>query len=307
MQRLSLSPVKVAQTLGDFGTGDVQTTRGPLWFLTNDLCENTGYWHTDVFDYHNVAYQGATETESYPLTRAEAQFIQPDGIDLPGYATEMLLGSSVWWQNQKWFCPTLEFCYQPDVSTNKHHGLTFEEADFLSRKDCLRAFVESEAERLGERLRSLLGEVLLDLDGLPDRFVLHLLVPVTVVQARFHTLQEWQEFLGSLFLVTADPVLVYLDLNCEQDRGGPEELTNTIGKSFGCAVYDVTHAPDFPADDPDTFSDWLYTQDSCLKVWARSPEAARHNARLACDECNFIPVHPFTRRYLPREIHLLDR
>jgi hypothetical protein len=76
-----------------------------------------------------------------------------------------------------------------------------------------------------------------------------------------------------------------------------------LGNPIGCALYDLTDAPDFPSDDDDFFSDWLYQRDSCLKVWAPSEDAAIYNARLACDEENFVPIDPLTRRYLPRSVH----
>lgn len=304
----SLSPVKVAQTLGDFGTGDVQTTHGPLWVLTNGLCENTGYWHTEVFRYHGASYQAAAGQEPYPLTHQEAAFIQPDGIDLPGYATDLHLGYSVWWQNRKWLSPLLEYCYEPEDPAAKHHGVERGEADFFSRLDCLRAFVECEAERLSVLLHPMHGEVLLDLEGFTDRYAIHLLVPCGVVLGQFRGSEAWQHFLRALFPATETPSLIYIDTNCEQERGGLPGLSNAVGKSYGCALYDLTQAPSFVSadrDDGELLEDWLHEQEACLKVWGPSEEAAVHNARLACDEHSFVPVNPLTRRYLPRQAHML--
>ena len=99
---LHLSPVKVSQTLGTFGTGDIQTTRGPLWVLTDGTCENTGQWDTSVFSYYGASYQeDESDRGAYPLTVQEAQFLQAEALGLPEYATEMRLGYSAWWQGKK--------------------------------------------------------------------------------------------------------------------------------------------------------------------------------------------------------------
>ncbi|HEU5381591.1 MAG TPA: hypothetical protein VFV38_39725 [Ktedonobacteraceae bacterium] len=303
-----LSAVQVAQILGEFGTGDVQTTHGPLWFLTNGLAENTGHWHTDVFDYFGVGYQATVNEESYPLTPQEEQFIQPDGITLAEYATNLRLGYTVWWQDRKWFCPLLEYCYEPEDPILQYHGRGRERGDFLSRPYCLRAFVESEAERLTALLRPLHGEVLLDLEGFTDRYVIYLLSPVADVLARFPDNGAWHSFLRSLFPVTETPLLIYLDTNCEHEHDGVPNLSNASGKSYGCSLYDLPLVPSVLSEDGDeveAFGDWLRTQEPCLKVWAPSEAAAIYNARLACDARNLIPVNPFTRRYLPRTVHLL--
>jgi hypothetical protein len=308
MFSLVLSPVKVSQVLGSFGTGDTQTTQGPLWVLTNGLGENTGHWDTSVFAYYHAGYQ-ITDEEAYPLTPQEDQFIQPDGIDLAEYATDLQLGYTVWWRDRKWFSPLLEYCYEPDNPIYQHHGLERGTGDFLSRPNCLRAFVESEAERLADLLRLVHGEILLDLEGFTDRYVIHLLVPVADVLSQFPDNKAWLSFARSLFPVTETPMLVYIDTNCESERGGNPDLSNAVGKSYRCSVYDMALAPWFLSEvggeEVETFGDWLRTQEPCLKVWAHSEAAAIHNARLACDERNLIPVNPFTHRYLPRTVHSL--
>src|SRR5579862_969721 len=102
------------RVLGSFGREDVQTTQGPLWFVTNGLCE-PAYWNAGVFDHYGAGYQESSpyyggETP-YPLTRAEEAYVSPDGLLLPHYCTDLRLGYTVWWKAQKWVCPTLEYSY----------------------------------------------------------------------------------------------------------------------------------------------------------------------------------------------------
>ncbi len=307
MEIVHVSGPEVSHVLGSFGTGDIQTTHGSVWILTNGECENTGHWDTAVFSYYGSDYQeGDHDSQSYPLTLQESQFLQPGGLDLPEYATEMLLGYSAWWQNRKWFCPILEYCYEPEGSADKHHGLQLQEMDLLAQKDGLRVFVESEAERLAALLFPLDGVVLLDLDSLPDRYSIHLFVPCERVLARFQACDEWYQLLRFWFSITQDPVLVYIDTNCEQEHGGNPEVSNSSGKSYGCAVYELTHAPHFSPDDFDSLHDWLRNEaEPLLKAWGPSEEAAVHNARLLCHEQNYVPVDPYTHAYLPRKLHML--
>jgi hypothetical protein len=303
-----LSPVQVPQVLGDFDGSDIQTSAGPLWLLTNGLCEDTDLWHPDVLRYYGASYQ-EDDGELYPLIAPEAQFIEPDGIVLPGYLTDVRLGYSAWWQNRKWACPRLEYCYIPADPDCQLHGLERENPGYWTRQDFLRAFVESEAERLAPLVRAVQGEVLLDLVSFPDRYVLHMLVPFEHTCEHFGTREAWHHFLRSLFPVAETPMLVYLDTNCEQERGGDPDLSNASGKSYGCSLYDMTFASSFLSEageeEAEAFGDWLRTQEPCLKVWGPSEDAVVHNARLACDEQNFIPINPFTRAYLPRTVHLL--
>jgi hypothetical protein len=142
----------------------------------------------------------------------------------------------------------------------------------------------------------------------PDRYGLHILAPFEQVFAHFGTREVWQHFLRSLFPAAPSPRLVFLDTNCEQERGGPPELANAAGKSYGASVYDLGHAPAFVSeerDEEELLAEWLHEQECCLKAWGPSEAAAVHNARLACAEQNFVPVHPITRRYLPKARHLV--
>ncbi|HEU5376888.1 MAG TPA: hypothetical protein VFV38_15740 [Ktedonobacteraceae bacterium] len=299
-----LSAVQVPQVLGHFGACDVQTSAGPLWLLTNGQCEDTGYWHPDVLRYHGESYQDGEDR--YPLIAPEAQFIEPALLALPRYFTDLCLGYSAWWQARKWICPTLEYCYIPADPDCQLHGLKRENPGFWTRPDTLRAFVEKEAERLASLVRAVQGEVLLDLVSFSDRYVLHLLVPCEQVSVHFGTCEAWQRFLRALFPVTPPSKLVFLNTNCEQERGGLPELSNAAGKSYGASVYDLTEAPSFLSEDADAgelLGKWLQTQEAYLKAWGPGEAAAIYNARLACAEENLIPVNPVTRRYLSRNHH----
>ncbi len=83
-------------------------------------------------------------------------------------------------------------------------------------------------------------------------------------------------------------------------------MYNSSGKSYGCSIYDITHAPVFFPGDDDALFTWLHEQEPGEKGWGPSEAAAVHNARLLCDEQNYVPVDPFTRTYLPRKVHLLE-
>ncbi len=107
-------------------------------------------------------------------------------------------------------------------------------------------------------------------------------------------------------LPVKEPGLVYIDDgDIEQERGGDPAVSNRNGKSYGCSIYDLTAIAAFSEEDEDAFRDWLREQEAVEKVWAPSEKAAVHNARLTCYKHNWLPINPFTRRYVPRQTYTL--
>jgi hypothetical protein len=299
----NLSRVEVPQVLGSFTGVDVQTTHGPLWYLTSGLCEDTGYWNQEVFQFHQVA-----SGDGYPLTPAEIPFIQSDGVTISGYITDILTGYSIWWQNKKWFSPSLEYCYQPEKEEDQFHGRPrVNTPSFFDRPEALRVFVESEAERLQHIVSADGGSVLLDLESHPDRYCISLLFPCDLVIKRFEV-QNWRRYLHNLFLFALpvkEPWLVYIDdCNIEQDRHHAPAISNRNGKLYGCSIYNLNTVAPFSEENDDAFREWFREQEAVEKVWAPSEGAAVHNARLQCYNYNWLPIDPVTCRYVPRSHYL---
>lgn len=291
--------------LGTFGAGDVQTTRDPLWFLTDRDCVDTGMWTPQVFAHDQAACQ-----PGFPLTQEEAHFIAPGVLALERYPTDLFMGYSAWWQRRKWYCPLLEYCYEPLESYSLLHELRVEP---LADRNVLRAFVRSEAERLFLALQgSDEGTVLLDLDSARDRFRLYLCVPVAAVCTRYSSRGEWQRHLAALFpyeegaLGVGTPVYID-DASYAQDRH-PDGCAcadhNANLESFGCSVYDLSSAPASARDD-ESFRKWLGTRQALTVAWAPGKDAARHAARLYCERLGYQPLDPSSRQPLPREQHIL--
>jgi hypothetical protein len=273
--------------LGTFGTGDVQTTRDPLWFLTDrdGLC--TGTWHARVFDHYKVPYGSG-----FPLTAQEDHFITSDPLALERYPSDLWMGYSAWWRNQKWFCPMLEFCYEQEEGNPLFDALHL---DPLADVAVLRAFVRSEAERLFLALH-VTGEetVLLDFDSNAGRFRLYLCVPMRVVCEGYDSLQAWQSYLSALFPYEAGALAVgtavYIDGGCfAHDRHADacecgEHNANCT--SFGCSVYDLSDVPGSPIDE-ESFRDWLQDQEPICVVWGSSEDAAYDYACRYCDRLGY--------------------
>jgi hypothetical protein len=293
--------------LGHFGLEDTQTSGGPLWFLTN-VDGSAGAWDRRVLAHYGQDFRAGPDRagSSHPLTEEEGALAGTGAFQLRWYPSSLFMGRTAWWRNRKWASPSLAFGYRaPTVPADPRQVQT---ADRL----VLRAFVESEAERLYRALQGHDGStVLLDLDGRPGRYGLHLLVPMYVLLSRYASAGDWLSFLLTLFapepgsLPPGTPVFID-DARFEHGQHDPGcecGACDGSGKAFGCRYYDLTPAPAFLGWG--AVRAWLETRDCVEVVWAASEGTALHKARLVCERRGYDPVDPFSRAPIPREHHAL--
>jgi hypothetical protein len=297
--------------LGSFGLHDVQTSMQPLWFLTDADGSDSGLWDPRVWAYYKQGYQhGSGQPGSrHPLTERESSFLWSGVLPLKEYPSDLFTGYAAWWRDRKWASPALVYPY---AVTPIAEGLSSGPAEQRADRQVMRAFVESEAQRLYRELQGHDGAtVLLDLDRFQGRFLLHLLVPMATLSSSYSDAHAWREFLLALFKpeegVLAPGTPVYIDDVCfdhDQHTSGCSCGTcNANGKVFACQCYDLTVAPLMV--DEERVRAWLNEQDACWIEWAASEHAALHNMRRACEWRGYDPVDPVTRERVPREYHAL--
>jgi hypothetical protein len=227
----------------------IYTTDGPLWFLTNGLCESTDYWNPEILRFY---YEKCSD--EYPLSDEEKNYITAMELEVTDeYFLNM--GYTVWWKNKKYFAPTLEIV--PSL------------------------YRSAQSQYISKIVRYLDGDVIFDKRGLLGRFCIHILVPCSTVLRHF-SLEQWNTFLKSLFV--SETMYVYIDENCDQEHGGNSNLANSNGKSYGCSVYNIQNAP----YDEEEFSRWLHLQNPLFTEWSASEEAAIYNANYECEKKGYM-------------------
>jgi len=155
----------------------VVTEQGPLWFLTNGLCESTEHWTPLQFERLGLSYQKDGPYGPYPLTQQEERLIAANGFRTIKNGI-LRLGYSVLWQDKKWLCATIEYEFEDcnDVTEYEH-------------------FSEEQA-RWQKILTPLDGYALPEYSSpLHDRYTLNLVVPFPVAIGQFTDYWHWNNFL----------------------------------------------------------------------------------------------------------------
>lgn len=169
----------------------------PLYVLTNQGCENTGYWTPEQFALLGLEY-GEWNGESYPLTDGEATLISYKHVITPS-GGELMFGYTALFQGQKWLMPSIEYM--------KPHRELAEERQTI--------------EKLAAPYQ---GRVARESEGPEDRVTMLILVPMKVVEEAFGHARAWERYLERGMGVSPD------------DNAEDEEETLPEVPAFGSAT-----------------------------------------------------------------------
>lgn len=149
----------------------------PLYVLTNQGCEDTGYWAHEQFEQLGLEYG-----EDYPLTDEEANLIACHNV-MTLLGGDLMFGYSALFQNKKWAMPTIEY-YLGDPRQQ-----------VASASATIAEDAERERKAIQELVATYQGRASYEQGGLEDRITVLILVPLQTLQEAFGHWNAWKRYL----------------------------------------------------------------------------------------------------------------